>query len=305
MKNLLLDHLVLIENRTREEIVADLYETDDKDKPTDKLLDSAPETLKAWDAARVSKLKGKGGPDKQALADQRSRGKKEGLEELETALRSVHGYEGKEQGADLVAKIVAAAKVPGKSTEDDVKRSEWYLSLERRGEENLKTVNQDWQTKFDLAGAEHKRAGTLTRVQQDALQELDILGAIMPENKTIAGNFRRTFANRFEEHGYEIKPSGLHTVLKDDDTRLEDEHGNAVAFETLVKQFGAEYFEFGKQKKKPGTGNKNDYDKIPDTGAAATSEDEYLEQMAAASDDPKKQKAITEKYEAEVGDLNI
>ena len=255
MKNIFLGFLAQTLNKPAEEIAELLYQKGEDGKLSENLVENAADLLKQWDVERVKTLRSTGGDNKKALEDQRKRGYKEAREELEKELREQYGIESDKQGAGLVAEIVAKAS-KSDLPEDKIKRHPLYLSLEKRLTDETKTLKEQHEAERGELEKQYAKKFTLTDVKRRALEELEKMNPVLPENATIAANWKRLFADAFNDYEFEQQENGGYLVLKGE-KRFEDDHGNPVGFDKLVKETAAQFFQFKEQTPKGSAANKN------------------------------------------------
>ena len=278
-------------NKPAEEIAELLYQKGEDGKLSENLVENAADLLKQWDVERVKALRESGGDNKKALDDQRKRGYKEAREELEKELREQYGIESDNKGADLVAEIVARAS-KSDLPDDKIKRHPLYLSLEKRLTDEVKTLKEQHEAERGEIEKQYAKKFTLSDVKRRALEELDKLNPILPESAQIAANYKRLFADAFNNFDFEAQENGQYLVIKDE-KRYEDGHGNPVGFDKLVKETAAQFFQFKEQSAKGSAANKNGSSAGNGEFKLPTSMEEAWE-MAQNAKTPEEREAILE-----------
>lgn len=257
MKDVFLGFLAQTLNKPVEEIAELLYQKGEDGKLSDDLVENASDVLKKLDVDRVKKLRetADNSGHKKALEDQYKRGKKEALSDLEKSLMEQYGIESDKTGADLVSEIVAKT-AKSDLPEEKVKRHPLYLDLEKRLNTEVSKLTEQHKNEREELEKGYARKFTLANVKQRALMELEKLNPVLPENAQIAANYKRLYADAFEQFNYEQQEDGSLLVIKGD-KRLEDDHGNPVDFDKLLKNTASQFFTFKEQSAKGSAGNKN------------------------------------------------
>lgn len=254
MKDVFLGFLAQTLNKPVEEISQLLYKKGEDGSLTDELVDNAAELLKGLDVERVKTLRATA-DNKKALEDQRKRGYKEAREELEAEIKKAYNLESDKIGLELVREAVAT-EAKSDLPDDKVKRHPLYLDLEKRLNTEVSKLTEQHKAEREELEQGYARKFTLANVKQRALMELEKLNPVLPENASIAANYKRLYADAFEQFNYEQQEDGSFLVVKGD-KRLEDDHGNPVSFEKLVKNTASDFFTFKEQSAKGSAGNKN------------------------------------------------
>jgi hypothetical protein len=239
-------------NKTEDEVTALLY---DKDGENLKLKDGVADTLYSFDAERVNKLKA---AQTEKFNDGYKKAQGEILTKYEQQIREKYGVQTDKTGVDLIEDIIAAkapARSAAKLTDDDVKKHEAYIALERG-------KIKEYEDKINAILDEHnqyksgvEREKKLSVVYDRANGELDKMRPVMAKSPEVARNQRKMFLNMLNDYDYDIGDNGI-VVLKDG-KRVENKHGHAVSFEDIVKEKAATMFEFEQQSAKGGAGNQN------------------------------------------------
>lgn len=303
MKDTFLGFLAQTLNKPVEEIAELLYQKGDDGSLSDDLVENAADVLKKLDVERVKKLRetADSSGHKKALEDQRKRGYKEAREELEKELRETYGIESDKTGADLVADIVAKA-AKSDLPDDKVKRHPLFLDLEKRFKTEVSTLKEQHEAERGELEKQYAKKFTLADVKARALSELDKMNPVLHENPAIAAKLKSVFASEFEHFDFERQENGEYLVLKGE-KRLEDDHGNPVGFDKLVKETASQYFTFKEQSAKGSAANRNGSGG-DSTGSGKVPKDENdLWEMYNKTTDPTERRAILEAYEKEHGEI--
>lgn len=201
--------------------------------------------LTAWDKERI---KNAGPKEGQTFQDGYKKGKKESLELFEKDLREEFEIEDSDlQGKELVNAIVtaktnSAQADPKKLTDDQVKAHPAYQALETQRKKELKAANEDWQKKYTELETGHKKEQTFSNVAKKALEERNKLNPVIPGTPLVAQSIEEGFLNSLK--GYEWEEVDGKPLAKKDGKVLQDEHGNTLGFEDIVKNTSARFYEF-------------------------------------------------------------
>lgn len=290
MKDLILGFLTKTLNKTSDEVMELIFNPSDDDaEPT--LKDGALEVLFDQDTKRVENLKKNVKPDKELLDQQYSRGLKEASTKLEKELKKQYNIESEKQGIELINEIVEANKEQAaKLSDEEVKKHPLYRNLEK--DRVPKETHDKVLKEFDEYKQTQTRQQTFEKIKRDALKHLAPLNPVVSENPEVAKTREEDFLNKFTAYDYEIDENGNHFILKNGE-RLEDGHGNPVAFKDFVEQKAKSHFEFAKQNEKGSPENKNTKTKV----TVPQSDDEYRKLVAEAKT-PEERIALREAYEA-------
>lgn len=300
MKEIFLGHLATTLNKPVEEIAELLYQKGEDGKPSDDLVENAAELLKTWDVERVKTLRATA-DNKKALDDQYKRGKKEALSELEDEIRKAYKLESDKMGLDLIREAVAT-EAKSDLPEEKVKRHPLFLDLEKRLKDEVTSIQTQHKTQLEEVEKGYARKFTLADVKQRAMLELEKMNPVYQEHPEIAANYKRLFANEFDQYDYEKQEDGTYLVLKGE-KRLEDEHGNPVGFDRLVKNVAGRFYTFKEQSPKGGAGNKNGSSAGDPPPTGVPKDENELWAKYSQTSDPAARKALLEAYEKEHGEI--
>ena len=233
------------------------------------------ENLLTLDSAKVKKLKG----DSQAMFDKGyQKAEAEIKSKVEKAFKEKTGFnEEAENFEELLDKYVEQqAKKTTPATDDDVKKSQAYLALEKeftkyKGESIPKAEHEKFVNEIT-------RKEKLSKVKEAALKLRNEFNFEKAENTTVQSKRDEYFLRDITDE-YDFEPSGENDfVIIKDGKRLEDEHGNLIKFSDFVAKKTAEHFVILKQSPKDSAGNKNPDNKTT-TGITIKDEAHYKELM--------------------------
>lgn len=247
--------------------------------------------LLSLDVNRVADLKKSADQAKFQEGYKKAKGEERG--EAEKEIKSAFGYDGGEQGVDLIKAIVAKSAQGGNGgkglTEDDVKKHPAYLNLQDSLAKQIQETEKTWQEKYANLETTHKRDVTVSGIKNKAFSILDSLNPVYPGSETVKNNLKNTFASTFERFDYQ-EVDGRTLILENGKVK-EDQHGNRVDLESFIKDTAAGYFEF---KQNNGGGNSGGGGDDGGKGGASL-QPKTLEELTKIVDDPNISKEDKEK----------
>lgn len=224
------------------------------DGDIDAILDASEATeetvltaLLAKDATRVATLtKSKPG---QTFQDGYKKAKAEVMTEFEKEVREKYEIDDDVDitGLELVASVIEKeAPEAGKKTitEETIKKHPLYIKLEKDGKKALKDKETEFATKLADKEKEFKRTEVFGSVSKKALDILMELDPVLSTNPKVASNQQTDFLRQFKEMTFETQEDGSIIPVDKDGKPLEDEHGNAITLEDLVKEKANDRFDF-------------------------------------------------------------
>jgi hypothetical protein len=270
-------------------------------------------TITKLDADRV---KGFNERAKKRFDDGHKKGKSESLSDLEQELRDEYSVDDANlKGLDLVKHIAtqvetkAAQSKGGKAgdlTEEAVRKSAIYLDLEKKLAKRESELLKEKEDAVNNLQKEYSQKETKQKVSEKALQILDGLNPVLPEDATKSQRMKQLFIqSEILNNGIEIAENGDILLLDADGKPREDEHGHTLKFEDFVKTAANSTFEFqvAKDRKSPGNGNdgKNNPPKTGKDGRSLPTPKtlEELTQLVQSKDySVDERQAIMDNYEA-------
>jgi len=292
-KKLLFGVLTKTLNKSEQEVTDLLYQkAEDSDELT--LKEGSLDECLNMDVSRVKTIQANVKPDKKLLEDQYSRGKKESLSDFEKEVKEKYSLETEMQGIELVEAIVKSqVKSKPKLTDDDVKKHDLYLALEK--DRVPKEDHERLKTEFDQFKQNQDKAENFREIEKSVILTLDKLKPILSDNPEVRQTRQDDFLSKFEKFDYQIGDNGDPLVLEDG-KRKEDKHGNPIKFEDFVKEIASLNYDFKVQDDKGNSGNETETTtttnfKVPETEA------EYAT-MIQNEPDPDKRIKIADAWEA-------
>lgn len=237
------------------------------------------------DAERIKKLKGEG-------ADQYKRGIKEGASKIEKAVKEKYSADSDLEGVELIDFVITEKITEAKGTTDDITKHPEFLKHQHEWDKQLKAKDKEWQQKLDDKDREFIKKSVMSKIEKRALDELEKLRPILPEDAKKAQRWKDKYLEEFRVFDYQEK-DGEFIMLKDGEP-VKDSHGHMVTFEDFAAETAGGYFDFQQADSRSSSGNKNEPQKPP--VKPPKSDDELFAQMKAAKT-PEERIAIKESYE--------
>jgi hypothetical protein len=234
------------------------------------------ENLLTLDSAKVKKLKS----DSQTMFDKGyQKAEAEIKSKAEKSFKEKTGFnDDAENFEELLDKYVEQqAKKTTQATDDDVKKSQAYLSLEKeftkfKGESIPKADHEKFVNEIT-------RKEKLSKVKEIALKLRNEVNFEKADNPTVQGKRDDYFLRDITDE-YDFEPAGENDfIIIKDGKRMEDEHGNLIKFSDFVSKKTAEHFVILKQSAKGSAENQNP-DTKTQTGITIKDETHYAELMA-------------------------
>lgn len=294
LKELLFGVLTKTLNKSEQEITDLLYQ---KAEDSDELIlkDGALEETLDIDASRVKTIQANVKPSKKTLDDQYSRGKKESLTEFEKEVREKYGLETEKQGIELIELAVnSQVKSKPKLTDDDVKKHDLYLALEkdRVPKEDYEKLKEE----FDQFKQNQDKAEKFREIRKSVIIELEKLNPILSDNAEVRQTRQDDFLSKFEKYDYQIGENSDPLVLENG-SRKEDKHGNPIVFKDFVKDIASLNYDFKVQEGKGNAGNEGKSDAVTPDFKVPENDAEYAK-MIQNEPDPAKRILISDAWEA-------
>ena len=265
IEKILIETLQAQLGKTNEELQALLYEKLDEKSETLTLKTNVQDLILELDALRVDSIKTNVATEWEKKVDkikkdQLGKGKKEGLQELETLLVEQFEIDAKDlKGIELIKEIIKA-NTKSTLTADEIKRHPSFLELEGR-------IKTDYvlKSEFDTVKTEHEkyvydleRNKRIKKQRDSALITLRGMKLKMAEDANIKANQEELFLKAFIDNlNIDEKTEDL-ILLKEDGTRMEDKHGIAIPLSKYVEQVAPTQFEMLVQGSGGGAGNRNE-----------------------------------------------
>lgn len=237
------------------------------------------------DSERVKKLSGVG-------TDQYKRGIKEGASKVEKAVKEKYDIDSELEGVELIDFLLTEKIAEVKGTTDDITKHPEFLKHQHEWEKQQKAKDKEWQQKIEDKERDFQKRSVLSKIEKRALDELDRLRPILPEDAKKAQRWREKYIEEFRVFDYQEK-DGDFIMIKDGEP-VKDSHGHMVTFEDFARDTAGSYFDFKAADDRSSAGNKNEPSKP--TVKAPKDDQEYFDRMKAAKT-PEERVAIKVSYE--------
>lgn len=228
-------------------------------KPAEVLAD-----ITKLDTERVAKLKTETEKaiGKTKFQDGYNKGKSETMTGFETEVKEAYGIESDKQGLDLLAEAVAAKvkESGGTLTEEAIKTSPTYQSLEKKMKADLKKATDDGTTALNNLKSEYAKEKSFATVGEKAIGILTEMNPLISTNAKVAETHKNNFLSALKCYDYTLNDDGTIVVAQGGKVR-EDAHGNTLSYEDHVKEIAGGHFEFKQNNEGDNAGNDNDDDK--------------------------------------------
>ena len=237
------------------------------------------------DADRVKKLKAEN-------ADQYKRGVKEGALKIERAVKEKYAADSDLEGVELIDFIITDKITEAKGSTEDITKHPEFLKHQHEWEKQLKAKDKELQAKIEEKEREFNKKAVLSKIEKRALDVLDQMRPILPEDAKKAQRWKDKYLEEFRTFDYQEK-DGDFIMLKDGEP-VKDSHGHMVTFDDFARDTAGGYFDFQAADNRSSSGNKTSQNKPP--VKPPTSDDELYQRMKDAKT-PEERIAIKESYE--------
>lgn len=227
--------------------VASLFNEDGTIKET------AEQTILDWDAARVKELKSTS--TKTAFDDGYKKANSEVLAKFETDFKTKTGFKSDKKGMDLILDYANSVQTKdGVVTDDLIKKSPLYLSLQEEKENAVKEAITQGEEKLNQFQTELKKKETFNSVAAKALEIFHAAKPVLSSDPIKAKKQEELFLRELKAFDYEIQEGERIVILKDGKV-FENKNGHALKFDDLVKSTANDYFDFHAADRKANAGN--------------------------------------------------
>ncbi len=205
------------------------------------IKDESVQTILDLDVKRITGLK----PDtKKFFDDGYKKASSEILNKRDKELQEKFGIKSDKLGIELVNEIISEqVKKSGVDLNDEaVKKHPLYIATVDKLTKDKEDAIAAESNKLTTFQTELKRKETFNNVANKAMSYFNSLKPILSSDATKAENQRALLTEKLGGYEYDIQGDKI-IVLKDGKV-LEDEHGNRVPFEKVVKQTAESYYDF-------------------------------------------------------------
>lgn len=218
----------------------------------------------------------------------------ETLSDFENKFKTKFSFNSEQKGLDLVEEFISK-NTKSNLTNDDVRKHPSYIELERNSVR--RSDFEKLQSEYEGYRKQLEKEKVINRVNGKALEILEKLNPVIEDNPRVAQKRKDMFLKEFEQYDYEFDSDYVIPVR--DGKRIQDDHANAIGFETLVRNVAESYFTLNKQQYRQSAGNDGGssggkYLDVP------RNEREYMEALAKETD-PAKRVALKNAYKAVAG----
>lgn len=256
MKELFLGFLSKTLNMESDKLAEMLYKVGQDGKLSEDINENALTELLNLDAGRVETLrKNAGTPDAVLLENQYKRGQREALEGLEKAIKTKYDLSEDKKGTELIDALVSKVSTV-KLDDEKVKMHPLFLSLQDRVAKEKEEVLSTYEQKIKDLESSYKRKDTFAQVGTKIKDYFDSLKPILPSDTNKAAFLRDEFVKQFDTLDYEILENGKILPIRDG-KRIEDNHGNPIYLDNMVKDEVYRRYDVQQQDPKGGAGNQN------------------------------------------------
>lgn len=183
-------------------------------------------------------------------------------EEWEKRLAKGLGIDiGDAQGDDVVELIRQRIEAKGEESkgvdpkdEQSVKNSQFYRKMEMEYAKREADLRKEMETKLTGVQSEYQRKETLRSVREDAVNMLNELGAVLPEDPKVKANQLRLLDLYLD--GAQFEKDGDTWVVKDKDGNvMENAQGHAIKYTDFIKEGITSNFTLAVSKQKSSAGD--------------------------------------------------
>lgn len=232
-------------SKSEDEIAQLLYEGEE-------LKPDAGDLILTWNEEKIKKLK----TDRDENFNKGfQKAEKEVKTKAEKTFRELTGFNSDAEDFETLVKSYveeSASKTKTKTlTEDEVKKHPLFIQLEqsRVPKEDYEKIMVEYND-FKNNVTRNQALGTIKSKAWDIVTSKN---PILPAAPQIANTLREKFLEEFNQYEYEDQNGSF--VVSKAGKRIEDQHGNLRAFDSLVTELAGNFFEFQKQGEKGNAGN--------------------------------------------------
>ena len=285
MENILTGFLSKTLNLTNEQLSEMLYNTDEKGEQS--LKENAIDVLLQADADRVNKLKDK---SKEQLDNFHKKGYSEALSKLESDFISTTGHKSEKKGVDLFIEYAEMQKnAKTKLSDDEFKLDKRFIDAERNWSSKIQSEVEKIKSTYEGQLNEFQSQAKKIKLQSEIDKHLSGINIKFPESEKAKINQKNAFINMLQSaYDVDFSEDGNH-VVKKGDARLEDAHGNLIAFPDFVKNQASDFFDLANAQK-PSNGNQENNGN--QSMVKPKNEQEYLQMLKECGGDRDKEIAL-------------
>lgn len=277
-------------NKTDTELTELLYDNGEDNTLT--LKDDASAILIDMDAEKVKRIRDESkGDSTKRFDDGYKKANKEVMPKFDKSVKEKYSMDSEKSGVELIDELVSSLNSDGKITLEKIKTNPEFLKLEKEMNDNFKGQLNELNEKFDEFKNGVEKGKTVSLVKDRAELAFLKLNPVLSEDTARAKKQTEMFLSRFESFDYKFVDGNI--IIENGDSRLEDGHGNPIAFDSFVKTEAENLFDFKVQDPKKAPGN------VPSGGdptKTILSDKEYNDKVNAAEGDNEKLVEIGNKF---------
>ena len=229
--------------------IAELYKEGENEISEDELISK----ILKLDVDRIKVIKDENGREK--FQEGFKKDKKEIFEKFENELKEKFNIESSNMGIDLINEILVKNSKPGTDvTEDAIRKSKLFLDLEANSKAEAKRLKEVHQEELNQIKSNYEGEKIFSTVNKKAMEVLKGLNPILPGNQNIADNQINAFLDKFKDFNFELQEDRI-VVLDKDKRVVQDEHGNTINFDDIVKDKASNFWELSSNNGGSGSGN--------------------------------------------------
>lgn len=258
------------------------------------IKDDAKQRVLELDAKRVADLKT--GSQKTAFDDGYKKAQSEVLTKFENEFKTKTGHKSDKKGIDLILDYAASSKKEGELTEDELKKHPKVLTWLEEKDKAIADAKAEGEAKLGEFQKELSKKETFGKVSTNILDLFHKLNPVLSADPVKRKAQEELFVERFQ--GYEFEIQGERTLILKDGKVIEDDHGNRLTIEKMVKDTAAKYYDFHAAEAKKNAGNSADQNKnvTPITITVPKNDDEYAAALFDKTKTTEEKNLIKEAY---------
>lgn len=228
--------------------VAELLKSDDEIKK------DALNLLLEKDKDRVKSLK------KTSFDDGFKKAEKTVKSDLEKQIKEKFEIDSTAQGIELIEELLATTKTDdsGKKSKDltwdDIKKRPEFIEYEKKVKKETEDKLKEAEEKLTATVQGFQKEKTRGVVEKNILSIIEEVKPALSSDPVKAANQKKVIIEALTKNNYELQGDQI-IFLKEDGSRLEDEHGHIVDFKTKVKETIGSYFDIPVAEQRSSAGN--------------------------------------------------
>jgi hypothetical protein len=239
--------------------VAELLKSDEgkiKENALDLLLDK--------DKGRIKELREK------YFNDGHKKAVKETRQQFEKEIKEKFELDSDAQGIELIELLIEKQKPSDDKdkkkkeeiTWEDIKKRPEFIEFEKKVKKEFEDKQKEFEDQLKAKELEFKKKETLTEVEKRIHQIIEDVKPALSSDPQKAANQKKVIIDALTKNNFEIQGDQI-ILLKEDGSRLEDEHGHIIDFNVKVKETISSYFDIpvATDRSSAGNGKERDSDR--------------------------------------------